>query len=183
MEDPISPELDVVKEGHLDINVPSATHSHHDSSEAHPKKASKEALPHAETDLLDEEKSPDYEIKYSHDKQGEPHDSFNSDHEGRKGSLGSSINLDELRERETVSIEELEQQIIDKCKEDNCLYEDEDFPPAPTSLYNDPDVIPEYDRGMGCETWVRPKDIADNPVMFANGISPGDIQQGALGDC
>jgi Calpain family cysteine protease/Calpain large subunit, domain III len=92
-----------------------------------------------------------------------------------------SANLEEERNR--VSIEELEESIIRYCKENKCLYEDESFPAGPPSLYNNPDNIPDYDKNMGCEQWVRPKDISDSPVLFANGVSPGDVQQGLLGDC
>lgn len=92
-----------------------------------------------------------------------------------------SLNLEEERNR--ISIEEMEENIIRYCKENKCLYEDESFPAGPPSLYFDPDNIPEYDQGMGCEQWVRPKDMSENPVLFANGVNPGDIQQGALGNC
>ena len=92
-----------------------------------------------------------------------------------------SLNLEEERNR--VSIEEMEENIIKLCKENKCLYEDDSFPAGPPSLYNDPSNVPEYDKSMGCEQWVRPKDIADNPVLFLNGVNPGDIQQGSLGDC
>lgn len=86
-------------------------------------------------------------------------------------------------ERNRISIEQQEDDIIRFCKENRCLFEDESFPAGPPSLYNDSSIIPDYDKGMGCEQWVRPKDIAENPVLFSNGISPGDVQQGALGDC
>ena len=93
----------------------------------------------------------------------------------------NSLNLEDERTR--ISIEELEESIIKYCRDHNSLYEDDTFPAGPPSLYNDPSNVPDYDRGMGCEQWLYPKDLAENPVLFANGINPGDIQQGALGDC
>jgi hypothetical protein len=93
----------------------------------------------------------------------------------------NSLNAEEERNR--ISIEDQERTIIQFCKENKCLFEDDSFPAGPPSLYNDAAVVPEYDKSMGCEQWVRPKDFAENPILFANGISPGDVQQGALGDC
>ena len=93
----------------------------------------------------------------------------------------NSLNAEEERNR--ISIEEQERSIIQFCKENKCLYEDDSFPAGPPSLYNDASAVPDYDKSMGCEQWVRPKDFAENPILFANGISPGDVQQGALGDC
>lgn len=85
--------------------------------------------------------------------------------------------------RHKVSIEEHEEHIIRYCRETGSLYEDEDFPPAPTSLFTDIDNPPDYDKSLPYDQWVRPKDIDESPELFVLGAAPGDVQQGALGDC
>jgi hypothetical protein len=80
-------------------------------------------------------------------------------------------------------VEELEEEILRYCQERGCLYEDDDFPARPSSLYVDSNVIPEYDAELGCERWLRPQELSENPVLYLNGVSPGDVEQGSLGDC
>jgi hypothetical protein len=112
----------------------------------------------------------------------EPQESYFTD-EHRRHSVTSSVAFEDPERSGSKTIDELEREIIRSCKESRSLWEDDDFPAAPTSLFKDPDVIPDYAKANPCEEWVRPKDIADNPVMFLNGAAPGDVQQGALGDC
>ncbi|XP_013401269.1 calpain-5 isoform X3 [Lingula anatina] len=53
---------------------------------------------------------------------------------------------------------------------------DTDFPPDDKSLF--------YTKGKlaGVE-WKRPKDICENPKLFVEGTSSGDVSQGQLGNC
>mmetsp|Transcript_7872 Transcript_7872/g.15225 ORF Transcript_7872/g.15225 Transcript_7872/m.15225 type:complete len:1014 (-) Transcript_7872:50-3091(-) len=83
----------------------------------------------------------------------------------------------------TKAIEEIEEEIVRYCQERHCLFEDDDFPARPSSLYTDTNAIPEYDQELGCERWLRPQEFSENPVLYANGVSPGDVEQGSLGDC
>lgn len=83
----------------------------------------------------------------------------------------------------TKAIEEIEEDIVRYCQEHQCLYEDDDFPARPSSLYTDTNAVPEYDSELGCERWLRPQEFSENPVLYVNGVSPGDVEQGSLGDC
>ncbi|MBN3286601.1 CAN5 protein, partial [Polyodon spathula] len=67
---------------------------------------------------------------------------------------------------------ELKQQ----CKERKQLFEDPEFPATSESLFykNSPPGIVE---------WKRPKEISDNPLLFVEGISSQDLNQGSLGNC
>lgn len=67
---------------------------------------------------------------------------------------------------------ELKQQ----CKERKQLFEDPEFPATSESLFykNSPHGIVE---------WKRPKEISDNPLLFVEGISSQDLNQGSLGNC
>lgn len=80
------------------------------------------------------------------------------------------------------NIEDLEEAIIRKCRETGALYSDEDFPADSVSLFNDPENPPEYEEDTPCDRWVRVQEISESPVIFSNGVSPGDIKQGSLSD-
>nr|XP_056719381.1 calpain-5-like [Euleptes europaea] len=62
------------------------------------------------------------------------------------------------------------------CLRQQRLFEDPEFPAAPSSLF--------YHRappdGL---SWKRPGELCSNPRLFVDGISPGDLQQGSLGNC
>jgi hypothetical protein len=72
-------------------------------------------------------------------------------------------------------VESLEEEIIAQYKETGEQWEDPEFVADSPSLYRTADVVPEYDREAGCTKWVRPDEISHKPVLFANGISPGDV--------
>ena len=78
------------------------------------------------------------------------------------------------------------QKIIEICTKENAFFGDPEFPAENVSLYNDPENPPEYANDMPPVEWKRPHEICPentDPVMFADGASPGDIKQGILGDC
>eukprot|EP01090_Pellita_catalonica_P018096 TRINITY_DN569_c0_g1_i1.p1 TRINITY_DN569_c0_g1~~TRINITY_DN569_c0_g1_i1.p1 ORF type:complete len:722 (-),score=101.82 TRINITY_DN569_c0_g1_i1:57-2222(-) len=52
------------------------------------------------------------------------------------------------------------------------LYIDPHFPPSANSIGRADNVV-----------WKRPGEIVPDPVMFLDGIEPGDVCQGGLGDC
>lgn len=66
-------------------------------------------------------------------------------------------------------------------------FSDPIFPPDVTSLCFDPDN-PKQDPDVKAfvsqvKTWRRPSEWCKNPVIFKDDASPGDIEQGQLGDC
>lgn len=95
----------------------------------------------------------------------------------------SSLRPEDLIEVEGNGVEDLELAIMQNYKATNAQYCDEEFSAENHSLYKKEKVVPEYDRDAPCEKWVRPDELSHKPVVFANGISPGDVSQGALGDC
>ncbi|KAK7792935.1 hypothetical protein R5R35_008075 [Gryllus longicercus] len=63
--------------------------------------------------------------------------------------------------------------------EDEQLYEDADFPADASSLsYSDPN-----DEALADIVWMRPHELVDEPALFVDGVSRGDVKQGDLGDC
>ncbi len=52
------------------------------------------------------------------------------------------------------------------------------FPPNATSLGDLEEPPPP-----NAVIWVRPEDMAESPALFKEGIEPGDVCQGGLGDC
>ncbi|PRP83981.1 hypothetical protein PROFUN_08665 [Planoprotostelium fungivorum] len=71
--------------------------------------------------------------------------------------------------------------IVAKCEAEGSKYVDPDFPCSETSLYKNTKQPPQ--GWPKITEWKRITDICVAPVMFADGIEPGDIIQGALGDC
>ncbi|XP_076636733.1 calpain-A-like isoform X6 [Colletes latitarsis] len=63
-----------------------------------------------------------------------------------------------------------------ECLSTGRLFEDPEFPTADSSLY----FSKSPDRHI---EWKRPMEIVDNPLLFVEGFSRFDIQQGELGDC
>lgn len=61
-----------------------------------------------------------------------------------------------------------------KCLKDGNLYEDADFPAENASVY--PSRTEEFQ-------WTRPKELAEDPRFFIDGISRFDVNQGELGNC
>ncbi|XP_076435379.1 calpain-5-like [Babylonia areolata] len=61
-------------------------------------------------------------------------------------------------------------------KKKGMLFIDSEFPPDDRSLSSTPDKF-------GNVVWKRPKQICDNPQLFVEGASAGDVTQGRLGNC
>jgi hypothetical protein len=57
---------------------------------------------------------------------------------------------------------------------------DKDFPPNKTCLGP---IDGMTEENMANIVWVRPEDMMDSPVLVADGVEPGDVCQGGLGDC
>jgi len=66
------------------------------------------------------------------------------------------------------------QEIIAKAQYTGGKYEDPEFPASQQSI-----------GGKKVEgiIWKRPHEICSNPQLFVDGVSSGDVIQGALGDC
>ena len=60
---------------------------------------------------------------------------------------------------------------------------DEVFPADSSSLVYDPlvDQLPDFAREV--VTWKRPRQLCSAPQLFVDSAQPGDVVQGALGDC
>ncbi|KAH9642447.1 hypothetical protein HF086_007579 [Spodoptera exigua] len=67
-------------------------------------------------------------------------------------------------------------EIRSRCYSEGRLFEDPEFPANDRSLY----YKERLDRPI---TWLRPKEICDDPQLFVEGYSRFDVQQGELGDC
>ncbi|KAK7443283.1 hypothetical protein BaRGS_00040463 [Batillaria attramentaria] len=63
-----------------------------------------------------------------------------------------------------------------ECKTKGTLFIDTEFPPDDRSLSSTPGKF-------GNVVWKRPKQICDNPKLFVEGASSGDVTQGRLGNC
>uniref|UniRef100_A0AC35UHS4 Calpain catalytic domain-containing protein n=1 Tax=Rhabditophanes sp. KR3021 TaxID=114890 RepID=A0AC35UHS4_9BILA len=62
------------------------------------------------------------------------------------------------------------------CIKNNSLFIDTTFPPTDESLF--------LESGKNSEiVWKRPSELVDNPKLFVEGASFGDVQQGILGNC
>ena len=72
--------------------------------------------------------------------------------------------------------------IIDECKRTMEPFVDDEFVGSDTALYRDPMNVPEYGKDKVIE-WRRPDYLADEPALIVDGAKPGDVKQGALGDC
>lgn len=66
-----------------------------------------------------------------------------------------------------------------KCQENGILFVDPMFPPSEASLFANP---AEWEKEHNIE-WVRASELCDDPMMFVDGPSRFDVQQGSLGDC
>ena len=76
------------------------------------------------------------------------------------------------------------QQIEEQVQETGQLYCDAEFPADDSSLYIDPMNRPAY--ASDNIDWKRPQEIytgEGGPHMIKDGLSPGDVKQGELGDC
>jgi hypothetical protein len=71
--------------------------------------------------------------------------------------------------------------IVDKCKSSGEKYVDKDFPAHLTSLYKDHTIVPDSVKQQ--IVWKRLTDMVPKGELFVNGVEPGDVLQGSLGDC
>jgi hypothetical protein len=62
-------------------------------------------------------------------------------------------------------------------------FNDEVFPADVSSLCYDPEAKPLPDHVKEVYTWRRPRQLCSNPSLFVDSLQPGDVIQGALGDC
>ncbi|KAG7484949.1 hypothetical protein MATL_G00055470 [Megalops atlanticus] len=67
------------------------------------------------------------------------------------------------------------------CLQSRCLFQDEAFPPQPSSL-GFKELGPRSSKTQGVR-WVRPTEICSNPQFIIDGATRTDVCQGALGDC
>ncbi|KAK7090807.1 calpain-5-like [Littorina saxatilis] len=63
-----------------------------------------------------------------------------------------------------------------ECQTKGTLFIDPEFPPDDRSLSSTPGKF-------GSVVWKRPKQICDDPKLFVEGASSGDVHQGRLGNC
>jgi len=68
-----------------------------------------------------------------------------------------------------------------KLHKGKCRYVDIDWYPSPAALYIEGDQSPKVAEEQ--VMWRRAYDFCKNPQVFADGITPSDVQQGMLGDC
>lgn len=83
------------------------------------------------------------------------------------------------RENPFVGIENQNyDEICKKCRDEDILFEDPEFPADNSSLFYD-----ENAPTRGNIEWKRPKEICDDPKFLIEGASRFDVKQGELGDC
>ena len=93
---------------------------------------------------------------------------------------------EEEEEEEEDPIQKKIRAIIELCEQTNGMYGDSDFPPNDASLYKNPAEPPDYAESTPVVEWMRPEEVLkseDKVCMIKNGIKPGDVKQGNLGDC
>uniref|UniRef100_A0A7S3D477 Calpain catalytic domain-containing protein n=1 Tax=Palpitomonas bilix TaxID=652834 RepID=A0A7S3D477_9EUKA len=77
-----------------------------------------------------------------------------------------------------------EESIIEMCKAKRCKYEDPHFPADASSLFREADKKPSWHMPPERVKWLRPEEFCpEEPKLFVEGVEPGDVIQGALGDC
>jgi calpain-15 len=59
---------------------------------------------------------------------------------------------------------------------------DPDFPPEFGSICQDGCSNSQFSKSKQYE-WKRMSELSDEPCIFKDGVQPGDIKQGGLGDC
>ena len=73
--------------------------------------------------------------------------------------------------------------IIKQVKATGQLWEDEDFLPDDSALYNDPLNPPEYHQEDPAYEWKRPNQItSEEPRMLIDENEPAHVKQGILND-
>ena len=106
------------------------------------------------------------------------------------GELGRNIFAKILKATATPGSFE---DVIEECEYKGIKYTDESFPPKKKSLIHDwtdpSDDIQEKVEQWNEFTWIRADEIEElndeegELAIFADAITPSDIQQGLLGDC
>ena len=86
----------------------------------------------------------------------------------------------ELREKE-APIDSNMKTIIAKCIQTKQKFTDPTFPPTNASLYAN--GVPPGKVSRPVAKWIRISELAKEPALFVNGVEPGDVLQGSLGDC
>eukprot|EP00743_Colponemidia_sp_Colp-15_P002164 GILK01002349.1.p1 GENE.GILK01002349.1~~GILK01002349.1.p1 ORF type:complete len:1020 (-),score=203.00 GILK01002349.1:103-3162(-) len=77
-----------------------------------------------------------------------------------------------------------EDRIVERCIQAGGLFDDPDFPASVQSLYKSLERLPEYaTQEPTINRWLRPHEISDEPQLFIEGSTAGDVMQGSLGDC
>ena len=77
-------------------------------------------------------------------------------------------------------------QIEEMVRDSDQLWTDPEFPANDNSLYMNPLQPPDYADDTPNVEWKRPHEIytgEGKPMMMKEGLTPGDVKQGALGDC
>lgn len=130
---------------------------------------------------------------YRYDEEGKNFD-YNQDDEETK-RLNDDENEEELQPLdpdhhpdEEDPIQKKIRAIIELCEQTNGMYGDSDFPPNDASLYINPAEPPDYAEQTPVVEWMRPEEAlksgdSDKVAMIKNGMKPGDVKQGTLGDC
>jgi hypothetical protein len=134
--------------------------------------------------------------EYHYDEEGRPLD-YGEDDEETKRLYDDEEELQNQMEHEQYEEEEEEEEdpmqskiraIIDLCQQNNGKYGDTDFPPNDASLYKNPAEPPDYAESTPVVEWMRPEEALksgneDEIKMVSQGMRPGDVKQGTLGDC
>ncbi len=106
-----------------------------------------------------------------------------ADEDGQEGFMHSQMS-NRGEQIEEDPIQEKIAKIIQICKENDALFGDSEFPASDQSLYKDVNQLPEYAQDSPEVEWKRPHEIApDEAELIKNGMNPGDVKQGILGDC
>ena len=77
-------------------------------------------------------------------------------------------------------------EIEEQVRNSDQLWTDDQFPADDSSLYMNPLQPPDYADDTPNVEWKRPHEIftgEGKPMMMKEGLSAGDVKQGALGDC
>lgn len=69
-------------------------------------------------------------------------------------------------------------QVLEMCKRTHKKWEDPDFPATDASIF-----MRNGKRSDEDVKWKRLTELVDNPSVFVDGVEPGDVIQGSLGDC
>jgi len=107
----------------------------------------------------------------------------NEEEKPEQDIMGQLQAAQEISNGPSSDLKKLIDEIKAKFEADGSLFEDPDFPASDVSLYKDPTNPPEYAKDVPIVDWKRPHEIATNPQLVVDGMTPGDIMQGILGDC